>query len=227
MRVALPVLLLTAACGFEPRGAAISVDAADDDGAVADAAEADGAVIDGAVIDGAVIDGAVIDAPPPIDARPPIDAQPIDAPPPIDARPPIDAQPIDAPPACPGYSVVAGAPSRYRRVRTYTDWPAAQADCESDGGYLMIPDSAAEAIAVVDYVGPTAGSPFIWVGVSDTDDDDVWTTVFGATFTPVWGPSQPTNEGGDDYLLVTRAVRYYDWGGTQYYACECDGRVVP
>jgi polygalacturonase len=53
MRVALPMLLLAAACGFDPRGAAVS-----DDGAVADGAELDGAVIDGAVIDAAAIDAA-------------------------------------------------------------------------------------------------------------------------------------------------------------------------
>ena len=221
MRVALPMLLLAAACGFDPRGAAVS-----DDGAVADGAELDGAVIDGAVIDAAAIDAAMIDAAV-IDAPPPIDARPIDAPLPIDAPPPIDAQPIDAPPACPGYVAVSGAPSRYRRVRLNQTWPTAKANCESDGGYLMIPETAAEATAIVNFVNPTSGSPYIWVGVSDTNDDDVWTTVFGATFNPTWGPGQPTNGGGDDYLLVTEDVQYFDWGGGQFYACECDGRTVP
>ena len=189
--------------------AAVDVDSGAIDAASPDAAEVDAGTPDAVAIDAAVIDAAVIDA------------QPIDAP------PPIDAQPIDAPPACPGYVAVSGAPSRYRRVRLNQTWPTAKANCESDGGYLMIPETAAEATAIVNFVNPTSGSPYIWVGVSDTNDDDVWTTVFGATFNPTWGPGQPTNGGGDDYLLVTEDVQYFDWGGGQFYACECDGRTVP
>ncbi|MBK9034869.1 MAG: C-type lectin domain-containing protein [Myxococcales bacterium] len=228
-------LIVLASCAFDPRAATGTLDAATIDGpgdggatpdADLDAAAVDAApdaqVIDAQVIDAQVIDAQVIDAQP-IDAQP-IDARPIDAQP-IDAQP-IDAQPIDAQPRCVGYQAVTGAPatSRYRRVNTLTLWTSAAADCRSDGGYLVIPETTGEATAVYSFVNPNGSSPFYWAGISDPQRDGIWTTVENQTFAnPPFAPGQPNARMGEIYVLVSSSGQFYDWfdNGTQEYACEC------
>ena len=221
MRSPLLLIVLVAGCSFDPSGPATTDDGSPDDGAAIDSAVIDGATIDGATIDAAAIDARITDAAA-IDAPPPIDARPIDAPPPIDARP-IDAPP----PRCVGYQVVTGAPatSRYRKVNTLTTWAGADADCTSDGGYLVIPGSMSEAVAIGTFVNPAGTSPYYWAGIEDPERDGVWTTVLGATQTYLpWAPAQPNARAGEIYVLVEDNGRFWDWydDGTQEYACECN-----
>lgn len=140
-------------------------------------------------------------------------------------RPP----PPDAPPAklcAPSYMIVPGAQtlSTYRRVQVQTKWLDAKADCESDGGHLVIPDTPTEALAIHAFVDPLDSSPYFWAGISDSDQDGGWTTVLGAPFTvPTWGDNDPDQRPGEIYAIVFSDGTYFDWFdyGEQEYACEC------
>jgi hypothetical protein len=149
-----------------------------------------------------------------------------------DSTLPIDAMKdasvmVDAPHTCPGYAAVSGTgtASTYRKVNTGTLWTTAKTACEADGAHLVIPGTNAEARAVYTFVNPNAGSPYYWAGIEDSNFDGVWTTVLGQTFnvTP-WGPSQPSHNNGEIYMLVDSMGRFYDWyfNGAQEYACECE-----
>ena len=123
--------------------------------------------------------------------------------------------------------MVTGAPagSRYRKVNTLTTWAGADADCTSDGGYLVIPNTAGEASAIGTFVNPAGTSPYYWAGIEDPERDGTWTTVLGATqtFLP-WAPGQPNGRLGEIYVLVEDNGRFWDWydDGAQEYACECN-----
>ena len=204
-----------AACSFDPRGAE---DVGSPDGAT-DAAEADGAgdpdaaTNDAAAIDASVIDARLVDASV-IDARL-VDAQQ------------IDARPIDAgTPGCTGYQAVTGASvtSRYRKVNTLTTWAGASSNCTSDGGFLIIPETPAEAVAIHSFVAPDADSPFYWAGISDTNLDGTWITVLGQTFAnPPFASTQPNQRPGEFYILVASNGQFYDYfnNAAQEFACEC------
>ena len=123
--------------------------------------------------------------------------------------------------------MVTGAPagSRYRKVNTLTTWAGADADCTSDGGYLVIPGSMGEAVAIGTFVNPASTSPFYWAGIEDPERDGTWTTVLGATQTYLpWTPAQPNGRLGEIYVLVEDNGRFWDWydNGAQEYACECN-----
>ena len=205
---ALILLLGAVGCAFEPRGLGAPEEDAGTDAAADDAAGADASPADAAIADAAVADARLFDAAPPIDARL------------IDAAPPIDA-----PPRCVGYQTVSNAPaaSRYRRVNALTTWTAARDNCTTDGGYLVIPETPTEAIAVYNFVNPDSDSPFYWAGASDPQLDGTWVTVLNQAFTPPFAGGQPNQRDGEIYLLVASSGRFFDWfdTGTQEYACEC------
>ena len=124
-----------------------------------------------------------------------------------------------------GYAAVAnGAAGTTYKAYGGMAWTVARTRCETDQAYLAIPDSNSEARAIYAAVSPQSASPYAWVGVSDADDNQVWTTVLGATFTvSPWGPMQPTNNGSQLYLLIDSMGRFYDYdgGAAQEFACEC------
>lgn len=135
----------------------------------------------------------------------------------------------DAPPAkvcAPAYAALpaSGTPSKYRRVQVQTAWLAAKADCESDGGHLAIPETAAEAKAIFALIDPLDSSPYFWAGISDANQDGQWVTVTGQAFANIpWGANDPDQRAGEIYAIVFSDATFYDWFdyGTQEYACEC------
>lgn len=139
-----------------------------------------------------------------------------------------DAKP-DAPPpkvCASAYVAVpaAGTQSKYRRNQAQTPWLTAKADCASDGGHLVIPETTTEAIAVYAFIDPLDSSPYFWAGISDPELDGQWTTVTSVPFTAmVWGDNDPDQRTGEIYAIVDSSGNYYDWfdDGSQEYACEC------
>lgn len=150
-----------------------------------------------------------------------------------DAPKPPDAAP-DAPPDAPPAKVCAAAyvsvpatqtQSKYRRVQVQTQWLTAKANCASDGGHLVVPNTATEATAIFAFVDPLDSSPYFWAGIADPEQDSQWMTVTSTPFTvPTWGASNPQQRAGEIYAIVDGLGRYYDWfdDGTQEYACECE-----
>lgn len=140
-----------------------------------------------------------------------------------------DAAP-DTPPArvcAAAYVSVPGTQtqSKYRRVQVQTAWMTAKADCASDGGHLIIPETAAEAIAVHAFVDPLDSSPYFWAGISDPEQDGQWMTVTNVPFGAItWGVGDPDQRIGEIYAIVYSDGKFYDWFdyGTQEYACECE-----
>ncbi|MBA3500557.1 MAG: C-type lectin domain-containing protein [Deltaproteobacteria bacterium] len=137
---------------------------------------------------------------------------------------------IDAPPpkVC-AAAYVAVPPtqtqSKYRRIQVQTAWLTAKADCESDGGHMIIAETATEAIAIHAFVDPLDSSPYCWVGILDPERDGQWKTVTNKPFTvPSWGANNPQQRAGEIYALVYSDGKYFDWfdDGAQEYACECE-----
>jgi hypothetical protein len=150
---------------------------------------------------------------------------------PVDARP--DAPPDPPPPPPPpkvcaaAYQTVAnaGTQSKYRRVQVQTPWLTAKADCESDGGHLVVPETKTEGMAIHAFVDPLDTSPYFWAGVTDPELDGTWVTVMGTPFTiPGWGTDDPDQREGEIYAIVYSSGNFYDWfdDGEQEYACECE-----
>jgi hypothetical protein len=152
-----------------------------------------------------------------------------DAKPMADARPDTPPPPPDAPPpkVCAAAYVAlanAGTQSKYRRVQVQTEWLDEKADCASDGGYIAIPETTAEAIAIHTFVNPLLSSPYFWAGILDPEQDGQWVTVNGQAFPAfTWGIGDPDQRTGEIYAIVDENGNYYDWFdyGTQEYACEC------
>lgn len=171
----------------------------------------------GCTFEAPVANGPSLPADPNLDAALGIDARLPDAVPPPDAFVNVCAAAYVTVPA-------AQTQSKYRRVQVQTEWLVAKADCESDGGHLVIAETAAEAIAIHALVDPLETSPYFWAGISDTERDGQWTTVLGQPFTvPSWGIDDPDQRTGEIYALIYADGTYYDWFdyGTQEYACEC------
>lgn len=148
-----------------------------------------------------------------------------DAPAPPDAAP--DAPDAPPPKVCAAAYVAVPAAqtsSKYRRVQVQTAWLVAKADCESDGGHIVIPETQAEALAIHAFVDPLDSSPYFWAGISDPEQDGAWVTVTGVPFTTItWGDDDPDQRAGEIYALVYSDGTYFDWfdNGIQEYACEC------
>jgi hypothetical protein len=115
--------------------------------------------------------------------------------------------------------------SKYRRVQVQTLWATAKTDCESDGGHIVVPETATEAIAIHAFVDPLNTSPYFWAGITDPELDGQWTTVMGQPFPAIpWGMGDPDQRTGEIYVIVYSDGKFYDWFdyGTQEYACECE-----
>ncbi len=163
------------------------------------------------------------------EAKLPAGGDPASAP---DAAKPPDAAPDAAPDAfvkvcAAGYVAVPAAQttSKYRKVNVQTEWLVAKADCESDGGHLVIPETTTEAIAIHELVAPLSSSPYYWAGISDPDQDGQWMTVTNVPFPNIpWGSGDPDQRSGEIYAIVYSDGKYFDWFdyGTQEYACECE-----
>jgi hypothetical protein len=114
--------------------------------------------------------------------------------------------------------------SKYRRNQAQTAWLTAKADCASDGGHLVIPETVTEAIAVFNFIDPLDTSPYFWAGIQDPEQDGQWMTVTNVPFAAMtWGDNDPDQRAGEIYAIVGSNGMYYDWfdDGEQEYACEC------
>ena len=152
-----------------------------------------------------------------------------------DTMRPIDAA-IDAPPdaaKCPGYVMLAGAPSMYR-IYGWTNsgstdqsrpFANAAATCAAQGTHLAIADSAAEANALVAAIPVNPVSNFFWNGVTDGVAENVWITVLGTVpaYLP-WAGSQPNGGTNDNCALMATNSLLYDWpcNASYPFACECE-----
>lgn len=115
--------------------------------------------------------------------------------------------------------------SKYRRVQVPKLWTAAKADCESDGGHLVVPNTTTEATAIFAFIDPLDSDPYYWAGISDADQDAQWVSVMGAPFSvPVWGDNDPDQRAGEIYAMVASDGSFFDYfdDATQEYACECE-----
>ncbi|HLL25496.1 MAG TPA: C-type lectin domain-containing protein [Kofleriaceae bacterium] len=157
-------------------------------------------------------------------------ARDLDAAPPSDARLTTDAPPpTDAPlpKVCAAAYVTvmgAGTTSKYRRVQTPSLWTVGKANCEADGGHLVIPETTTEAIAVGAFLDPLDSDPYYWAGILDPQLDGTWTTVTNQPFpTITWGGGDPDKRPGEIYMLVRTTGAFYDWfsDAKQEFVCEC------
>ncbi|MDQ3367505.1 MAG: C-type lectin domain-containing protein [Myxococcota bacterium] len=126
----------------------------------------------------------------------------------------------------PAYVTVPAAQtlSKYRRVQVQTTWTIARAGCQADGGHLVIPETATEAVAVYAFLDPLNSSPYYWAGITDPELDGQWTTVTGQPFANIpWGSDDPDQRTGEVVILVGSSGAFYDWfpTGSQEYVCEC------
>lgn len=81
---------------------------------------------------------------------------------------------------------------RYKAVATATSWTAAQADCASAGGHLVVINDAAEDM----YIDSLLASE-IWIGYSDqaVEGTFVWVAGLTSSYTN-WRPDGNPNDGG-------------------------------
>jgi len=124
----------------------------------------------------------------------------------------------------PAYQPVAGLTSRYRVFSSPRNWFMAEAECESDGGHLAIPDDAAEA-AWLD--AQTAG----WVGVSDHTTEGTFLEVTGGApgFT-LFDMDEPNNATNSEDCVEVRSNQLWNdtgCGVSREFVCECDGVQMP
>ena len=122
--------------------------------------------------------------------------------------------------ACPaGYE--AHPTGCYRHVGVDRTWLAAEADCESDGGHLVVIDDDAEEAYV-------ASLGTLWIGLTDclAVPNFRWVTDHPVT-TTYWGAGQPDNFGGWERGVQMRQLdgRWNDvhLNAGLPYLCEADG----
>ena len=138
-----------------------------------------------------------------------------------DAEPSADAEP------CADYSTWAQLPGRYRVGPQVLSWSIAEADCESDGGHLIVIDDAIENLEA-----RTQATGEFWIGMTDRITEATYLTVLG---TPPgfegWPGATPTNTGEDCVSVLINS----DWEDRnctgsiidmKAYVCECDGLPV-
>ncbi len=115
--------------------------------------------------------------------------------------------------------------SKYRRVQVPKLWTTAKADCASDGGHLVVPNTITEATAIFAFIDPLDTDPYYWAGITDPEQDAQWVTVMGGSFNvPTWGDNDPDQRLGEIYAMIDSSGSYFDYfdDATQEYACECE-----
>jgi cysteine-rich repeat protein len=110
----------------------------------------------------------------------------------------------------------------YTRFRTAVPWEVAQAECERLGAHLAVITSAAEEVFIREEIGVGVNPLFDgWIGLSDVDQDGVFTWVDGEPLGfSAWGPEQPNQDG---YCVIHEAA----WNdracaALNTYYCEID-----
>jgi hypothetical protein len=110
----------------------------------------------------------------------------------------------------------------YRRIGTGASWTTQRTACASDGGYLVIPDDAAELTALT----ALAAGAETWLGITDVATEGTFLTVRGAPPPFVlWSTGEPNNDPGDaDCVRVLANGRYADDRCVAGHPaiCECD-----
>ena len=148
-----------------------------------------------------------------------------------DAR---DPPPFDAASCAATYNLMPPAlTSRYRYSSTGASWFAAEANCEGDGGHLVVINSGDEnAFARMQIGFPTAVEAVAWIGLTDHVQEGTfrWVTGVAPGFTN-WATAEPSNSfGAEDCVDFSSAGLWDDVGckaATITYLCECDGATLP
>jgi len=116
------------------------------------------------------------------------------------------------------YQAVGGLTSLYRSGLA-ASFAAAERDCESDGGHLIVVDSAAEDTYAVSF-----GQG--WIGFSDSASEGVFRSVTGNLpgFTR-YDVGEPNSTGGTEDCLEITGTGWNDTPCTlvRLTTCECDG----
>lgn len=126
------------------------------------------------------------------------------------------------PPACdsPWLSEATGC---HRYVKDATaSFDGAEADCEAQGGHLVVEDTVNEYQAVASGMAPLEATERFWVGLHDpAPDDNVFVWVNGAALLEThWAGAEPSNSG--DCVNARPDGTWGDRGCTElkWYACE-------
>jgi hypothetical protein len=130
---------------------------------------------------------------------------------------------VDAPAAgCPpDYAVVGGSPHRYKALASVS-WDDAKNDCSTGAAaYLAIPDDATELANLA----AVAAAP-LWIGVDNTQDEQVFVTQKGAqaTFLP-WGPGEPDVGAPPEHCveaISATQIATNRCGNRHAAVCECE-----
>jgi len=110
---------------------------------------------------------------------------------------------------------------------TNSMWLAAEGDCESDGGHLLVPETAEEN-AYLATVAAGTNEGFTWVGASDHLREGTFLAVDGRGVAPFshWpGDLEPNNfDRREDCVQVDYAGYWNDCACDYFlaYVCECD-----
>jgi len=132
--------------------------------------------------------------------------------------------PSDIPGVCgPGYASWAPLTSRYR-IATALDWSVAEADCETDGGHLVVVNDLAEHTEVRARITNNN----IWIGMTDRITESQYLQVTGGPPGYTAWPGAPPSNTGEDCVEILANSDYEDTNCIQAaaafgYACECDG----
>jgi hypothetical protein len=121
----------------------------------------------------------------------------------------------------PGYAAFPGVTSLYR-IGPATAWLKAEADCESDGGHLIVIDDSAENA----WAATNAPTGVAWIGSSDhvTEGTFRWVTGAPMMFTS-WDPAEPNNSINSEDCAQTFSNHLWNDARCQdvlSYICECD-----
>ncbi|MCP4729870.1 MAG: hypothetical protein GY872_07310, partial [Roseibacillus sp.] len=113
-------------------------------------------------------------------------------------------------------------------------WEQARADAEARGGRLAVLDTPAQVDGAYSYLEGVGTWPFLWLGASDAETEDVWVWLNGEPLedsNPRWkGEEGPTNHNNnpdaEDYLVMfssdsgTNAGLWGDGVNQQAYLLE-------
>lgn len=110
-------------------------------------------------------------------------------------------------------------------IDTITDWNMAQEYCEAQGGYLATITSKEEDEFLYSYI-TDMGYDSVLFGLSDIDQDNVWTWVTGEPFSyENWASGEPSHQGGyEHYGMYYEKYKDGSWndgsGKTCPFLCE-------